>query len=46
MTAEHSADIARRVPAASLFLVEEANHSVHLEKPAEVLARIREHLSS
>ncbi|KAH7021307.1 Alpha/Beta hydrolase protein [Microdochium trichocladiopsis] len=43
---EHSVEIARRIPGASLFIVENANHSVHLEKPVEVLGRIRAHLAS
>lgn len=37
--------IASRVPDAKLFVVENANHSVHLEKNEDVLRRIRAHLT-
>lgn len=37
--------IASEVPDAELFVVENANHSVHLEKNYEVLRRIRAHLT-
>ncbi|CAN8105471.1 unnamed protein product [Discula destructiva] len=36
--------IASRIPQAELFVVEGANHSVHLEKPELVLEKIRSHL--
>ncbi|KKY35569.1 putative proline iminopeptidase [Diaporthe ampelina] len=38
--------IASEVPGAQLFVVENANHSVHLEKNEEVLSRIRSHLTN
>ncbi|KAL1864489.1 hypothetical protein VTK73DRAFT_5860 [Phialemonium thermophilum] len=41
---EHSEFIASRIPKAELFVVENANHAVHLEKNKEVLAKIREFL--
>ncbi|KAI0484555.1 Alpha/Beta hydrolase protein [Xylariaceae sp. FL0804] len=42
---QHSQYIASRIPKAELFLVENANHSVHLEKNEEVVKKIREHLA-
>lgn len=36
--------IASQVSSAELFVVENAHHSVHLEKNDEVLRRIRAHL--
>lgn len=43
---QHSEYIAAKIPGAELCVVKEANHSVHLEKNAEVLTRIRSHLST
>ncbi|CAJ2510611.1 Uu.00g062360.m01.CDS01 [Anthostomella pinea] len=43
---EHSEYIASNIPSATLYVVENANHSVHLEKNEQVLSKIREHLSS
>lgn len=37
--------IASKVAGAQLFVVENANHSVHLEKNEDVLHRIRAHLT-
>ncbi|KAI0014771.1 Alpha/Beta hydrolase protein [Xylariomycetidae sp. FL0641] len=42
---EHSKFIASKIPHAAIFVVEDANHSVHLEKNEEVIRRIREHLA-
>ncbi|KAJ0107000.1 hypothetical protein J7T55_011095 [Diaporthe amygdali] len=36
--------IASKIPDAHLFVVENANHSVHIERNEEVLSRIRAHL--
>lgn len=41
---ENSKVIVSRIPSAELFVVEGANHSVHVEKPALVLAKIKTHL--
>ncbi|KAJ4387340.1 hypothetical protein N0V93_007929 [Gnomoniopsis smithogilvyi] len=43
---ENSKIIAARVPQSEIIVVEGANHSVHIEKPDIVLARIRRHLDS
>ncbi|KAI1343702.1 Alpha/Beta hydrolase protein [Xylariaceae sp. FL0016] len=43
---EHSRYIASNIPNATLFVVKNANHSVHLEKNQEVVAKIREHLAT
>lgn len=42
---EQSKDIASRIPGAQLKVIENANHSVHLEKNAEVIGLIEKHLS-
>lgn len=42
----HSEVIASKINQAELFVVEGANHSVHLEKNEEVVARIRQFLES
>ncbi|KAK8086062.1 hypothetical protein PG994_001036 [Apiospora phragmitis] len=44
--AENSEFIASRIPGAALMVVENANHSVHLEKNEEVIARIRGHFET
>ncbi|KAF6812584.1 proline iminopeptidase [Colletotrichum musicola] len=41
---ENSKMIAERIPDAELFMVENANHGVHAEKPEIVLPKIRSHL--
>ncbi|KAK8135011.1 hypothetical protein PG984_007023 [Apiospora sp. TS-2023a] len=41
---ENSEFIASKIPDATLMVVENANHSVHIEKNEEVIARIRSHL--
>ncbi|CAI7630356.1 unnamed protein product [Penicillium glandicola] len=41
---EQSKDIASRIPGAHLEIIENANHSVHLEKNAEVIELIKRHL--
>ncbi|CAG8286806.1 unnamed protein product [Penicillium salamii] len=41
---EQSKDIASRVPGAHLEVIRNANHGVHLEKNAEVIALIKQHL--
>ncbi|KAK8040041.1 hypothetical protein PG993_008452 [Apiospora rasikravindrae] len=43
---ENSEFIASKIPDATLMVVENANHSVHLEKNEEVIARIRSHLET
>ncbi|KAK7949250.1 uncharacterized protein PG986_010136 [Apiospora aurea] len=43
---ENSAFIASKIPDATLMVVENANHGVHLEKNEEVIARIRSHLKT
>ncbi|KAK8006042.1 hypothetical protein PG991_012339 [Apiospora marii] len=43
---ENSEFIASKIPDAALMVVENANHSVHLEKNDEVIARIRSHLET
>lgn len=43
---ENSRVIAAGVPNAELVIVEGANHSVHIEKPDLVFAKIRSHLDS
>ncbi|KAK8093502.1 alpha/beta-hydrolase [Apiospora hydei] len=43
---ENSELIASKIPDATLMVVENANHSVHLEKNEEVIARIRSHLET
>lgn len=44
--AENSEFIVSKIPNAKLFVVENANHSVHLEKNELVISRIRDHLKS
>ncbi|KAJ9145514.1 Alpha beta hydrolase fold protein [Pleurostoma richardsiae] len=43
---ENSKFIATKIPQAELFVVKNANHSVHLEKNDEVIARIRDFLEN
>ncbi|KAH9886365.1 Alpha/Beta hydrolase protein [Xylariomycetidae sp. FL2044] len=43
---ENSEYIASKIPEATLFIVKNANHSVHLEKNEEVLRKIRAHLTT
>ncbi|KAF0322962.1 proline iminopeptidase [Colletotrichum asianum] len=42
---ENSKLIAEKIPGAELFMVENANHGVHAEKPEVVLPKIRRHLN-
>ncbi|KAF4845306.1 Proline iminopeptidase [Colletotrichum siamense] len=42
---ENSKLIAEKIPGAELFMVENANHGVHAEKPEVVLPKIRTHLN-
>ncbi|KAK2758403.1 proline iminopeptidase [Colletotrichum kahawae] len=42
---ENSKLIAAKIPGAELFMVENANHGVHAEKPEVVLPKIRSHLN-
>jgi pimeloyl-ACP methyl ester carboxylesterase len=42
---EQSKDISMRIPGARLEIIENANHGVHLEKNAEVIKLIKEHLA-
>lgn len=42
---DNSELIASKIPLARLMVVEDANHSVHLEKNELVLRAIREHLT-
>lgn len=41
---ENSKFIAKEITDAELFIVENANHSVHVEKNSLVLKKIRDHL--
>ncbi|KAI1498038.1 Alpha/Beta hydrolase protein [Biscogniauxia marginata] len=43
---ENSIYIASKIPNATLFIVKNANHSVHLEKNKEVLNKIRDYLAN
>ncbi|PSN70255.1 alpha/beta-hydrolase [Corynespora cassiicola Philippines] len=43
---ENSKLIAKNIPRAELFIVEGANHSVHVEKPDLVIGKIRDFLAS
>jgi pimeloyl-ACP methyl ester carboxylesterase len=45
LATEHSQEIAREVPNAELLVVEDANHSVHLEKNELVLKKMAEFLA-
>ncbi|KAJ3963230.1 hypothetical protein N0V92_000055 [Colletotrichum tropicale] len=42
---ENSKLIAEKIPGAELFMVDNANHGVHAEKPEVVLPKIRRHLN-
>lgn len=46
LCAENSEFIVSKIPSAELLIVENANHSVHLEKNELVIARIRDHLKN